>query len=346
MFWPRHVLSACLMLFTVVFAGGIALWVLTNGDYSLWQNIYFALITVSTVGFGEPPELDRYPGTHAVVAVMIISGVAALAFFESALTAMLVEGTLGKAFRRRRMEKKLEGIRDHIVVAGCGRTGKYCVEELAALGKPFVIVDRNAELLERLSDQNYDGRLIYVAGDATDDHALQAAGIERAWGLVSALTEDRDNVFVVLSSRTLNPNLKIVSKMLETENEPKLLKAGADKLVCPHQIGGFRLVSELIRPRTMEFLDGMQAMSKSSLHMEDVELVDGSPLIGETVVTSHIRARTNALVVGIREPDGAFIYNPHAGHELRVGCHLIVAGDHDAIVALREIAEPHTVRAG
>lgn len=336
--WAERVTAALMILAIVVLSGGAALWLLTHGDFSFAETAYFALITVSTVGFAEPPQLHNYSGTRGVIAGLIVSGVVALAFFESTMTAMLVEGVIGKAFRRRRMQRKLTDISDHYIVAGCGRTGRFCVEELMALHHPVVVIDKDSDMLEHLSDEHYAGRLLHVAGDATEDHALIAAGVSRAKGLVAALTEDRDNLFVVLSARQLNPGLLIVAKSLETENESKLLKAGANKLVSPHKIGGFRLVSELVRPRTMAFLDSMQAMTQRNLHMEDILLEPKSELVGKTLRNAPIREMTHALVVAISEPDGELIHNPSADHELKSGAHLIAVGDEASVKTLRALA--------
>ncbi len=335
--WSQRVLLALAVLGAVVLAGGVALWWLTHGDFSLAETCYFALITVSTVGFGEPPALVNYSGTRGVVAALIVSGVVALAFFESTMTAMLVEGVIGKAVRRRRMMRKLEQMKNHYIVAGCGRTGRYCLAELVALGQPVVAIDQNEQLLERMNHDQYGGKLVYVVGDATDDHALIAAGVQKAKGLVAALTEDRDNVFVALSSRTLNTELTIAAKVLDKENEPKLRKAGVDKLVSPYQIGGFRLASELVRPRTVQFLDGVQANNRD-YHMEDVEISPHSALAGKTLREAALRGTTNALVVGVCEPDGTFIHNPRAEHLLQPRAHLIVVGDEKSMQEIRELA--------
>ncbi len=338
--WPRQVLYALLLLLCVTAVGGAALWAASGGEYGPWQSVYFAIIAISTVGYFEPPNLATHPGARAIVAVLILCGVGTVAFFNSTLTAFLVEGRLGQALRRNRMQQKISKLSGHIIVAGCGRTGHFCVSELSALKRTFVVIDKDPAVLERINEERCGGQMLFVVGDATDDHALTAAGVERASGLVASLTEDRDNVFVVLSARTLNPRLQIVAKSLALENEPKLLKAGADKLVSPHRIGGFRLVSELVRPRSMEFLDAMQAMSGSNLHMEDVEVTDSSPLVGESLRTSLIRQRSDALVVAIRELDGSFIHNPSADHRLSPGCHLIVVGNYHSVSQVRQLAGP------
>jgi voltage-gated potassium channel len=335
--WTKRVVVALLVLGAVVHIGGVLLWLVTGGDFTITETLYFALITVSTVGFSEPPALHNYAGTRQVVAGLIVSGIVALAFFESTMTAMLVEGVIGKVFRRRRMLRRLAKMKDHYVLAGCGRTGKHCLSELAAMKKQVVAIDQDEELLERLSQEQHAGKLVYVVGDATDDHTLLAAGVERAKGLVATLTEDRDNVFVVLSARNLNPGLTIVAKTLDAENEPKLRKAGADKLVSPYQIGGVRLAGALVRPRTVEFLDGIQA-SNRNYHMEDVEISATSSLAGCTLRDAPIRDRSNALVVGICEADGQFVHNPRPDHILRARAHLIVVGDHESMECVRQLA--------
>ncbi len=335
--WSQRVLLALIILLAVVCTGGVLLWLITDGHFTISETIYFALITVSTVGFGEPPELSDYAGTRGVVAGLIVSGVVALAFFESTMTAMLVEGVIGKEVRRRRMLRKLSRLKNHYIVAGCGRTGWHCLRELDSLGHPVVAIDEDAALLERISEEQFAGKLTYVVGDATDDHALVAAGVEQAKGLVAALTEDRDNVFVVLSSRTLNPKLIIATKVLDANNETKLRKAGADKLVSPYQIGGYRLAAELVRPRTVQFLDGMQGVNRD-YHMEDVQITEGSELVGKDLRSAGIRSQTEALVIGVCEANGDFQHNPGAEYVLHAGAHLIVVGDESSMRRVRALA--------
>jgi voltage-gated potassium channel len=337
--WPKQVAFAVLFVVFNTLAGGVTLWWITGGDFTLWETLYFTVITVSTVGYGEPTELKQYEGAHLVIALLIISGLASVAFFNSTLTAVFVEGTLGKAFRRRQMDRRLTSVHGHIIVAGCGRTGMFCVEELHATQQPFVIIDTDEASLERLNEEQYQGELLYVVGDATDDHALQAAGVERARGLVAALTEDSQNAFVVLSARALNPHLHIVAKSLATENEPKLRKAGADKLVSPHKMGGYRLVAEMLRPGTVEFLDQVHVMSEIDLHMEDVKICAGSELVGRTLRESRIRERTTALIIAIREESGGLVHTPDADYVLTQGSHLIVVGNQRSMTALKRMAD-------
>lgn len=332
----QRVLSALALLSAVTLLGGVGIWWFGQGQYSFGHAIYFAVITISTVGYAELPGLETHPWARWVTGALIISGIGTIAFFQSTLTALLVEGVIAKAFRRRRMDRKIATLEGHMVVAGCGRTGKHIVEELATIGQDFVVIDRDEALLNRISDEVCKGKLLYVLGDATEDHTLVAAGVERASGVVAALSEDRDNLFVTLSARSLNPRARIVSKAVETENEPKILKAGADTTVSPNRIGGMRLVSELVRPKVTAFLDQMLRVTKN-LRFEEVAVTEGSSFVGRTLRELPIREQTNLLVIALHEPEGGYVYNPSPDHRIDVGTQLIVMGEVVGVDKLREM---------
>jgi len=331
----RRVMYALGAFMIIVLVGGFALWGLGEHEYSLGDCIYFALITAATVGFAELPELTQHHGMRIVTGVLILSGIGAIAFFQSTLTAVLVEGVIAETFRRRRMQKKIGLLRDHLVVAGVGRTGKYIVEELDAIRRDFVVIDKDEEALKKLNEE-LKGRLLYVVGDATEDHTLLEAGVERAHGVMAALTADRDNLFIVLSVRALNPKARIVSKVVELENEGKIVRAGADQTVSPHRMGGLRMVSELVRPKVTEFLDRMLRVTKN-LRFEEVEVPRHSRYADKSLREVPIRQETRLLVVALHEPGGDYIYNPAPEHPLRVGTQLIVMGDPEGVEKLRDL---------
>lgn len=330
----RFLLSAA-ALTLVVIGSGVVFWSLEGSEYSLFDSIYFALITVSTVGYSEPPRMDRLPMARVVVMGMIVVGVATVAFFQSSLTAVMVEGVIGRAWRRRRMERKIASLQGHTIVAGCGRTGRFVIEELVSSDRPFVVIDQNADILEQLNGE-LGGRLAYVVGDATDDSCLKAAGVERATGLVTALTDDPENVFVTISTRSLNPAIRIVAKVVAFGAEAKLERAGANATVSPHRIGGLRLVTELLRPHTAEFLDSMmRGTGEGQLRFDDVAVHEGTRYDGQTLREAAIRDKANVLVVAIRGVDGQFVYNPPAEHPIRAGSYIVVLGTRDGIDRLR-----------
>jgi voltage-gated potassium channel len=298
------------------------------------------VITISTVGFYELGHLRDVPGARVLTVGLIIAGIGVLAYMQSNLTALLVEGAIGEAFRRRRMQRDIAKLSDHMVIAGAGRTGRHVIEELIATRTPFVVIDRDEAMLLQASADLCDGKMLYVAGDATADHVLHAAGIDRARGVVAALTEDKDNLYVTLSARSLNATARIVSKVLEDEAAHKILRAGATSIVNPTMIGGRRLVSELIRPTVVQFLDLMLRDKDKNLRFEEVAVSKTSPFAGVALKDTPIRRETRALVVAVRAADQAFTYNPDPDFVLTEGTTLVVLGETESILKLRQIVAP------
>jgi voltage-gated potassium channel len=234
------------------------------------------------------------------------------------------------------MENRISALDGHTIVAGCGRTGRFVIEELVASELPFVVIDRDVATLEHLTDEHPG--MLYVVGDATDDQSLKEAGIERASGLISALTDDPDNVFVTISARSLNPRVRIVAKAVTLGVDEKLERAGANATVSPHRIGGLRLVTELVRPHTAEFLDSMmRGTGEGQLRFDDVEVRAGTRYEGHPLGDTPIRTEANVLVVAIRGTNGTFVYNPPAHHRVETGSYIVVLGTRDAVRRAREI---------
>jgi voltage-gated potassium channel len=333
----RRLLISFFFVVLVILLGGLLLFALGAGRWRLTEALWMAVITVSTVGFGELHGLDQVPGARAVTVVIIMGGLGTVAYFQSAMTALIVEGVIGHAWRSNRMKKTIATLSGHVVVAGVGSTGRHVAEELAATKTPFVAIDRSQEVLERASMELMEGKMLYVHGDATEDHTLLDAGVARARGVVAALTHDRDNLFVTLSARALNATARLVTKVVEPEAVPKMLRAGANATVSPNVIGGRRLVSEMIRPEVVEFLDQMFKVERG-LRFEEVVLADGSPLAGLMLRDTPIRKETNVLVVAIRDRDRQFQYNPGPDHPLQAGSVLVVLGEADDVAKLRRMA--------
>ncbi len=337
---PRlvQVLTALGVLGVLVTVGGTLIWLFGARDYTWWQCVFFTLYTVTTVGYAELPHLGEHVGAHIVTSLLIVIGVGVIAFFQSALTATLVEGVIAKAFRRRRMLNRIRDLDAHYVVAGAGRTGRYVIDELLAARNQIVVIDRDESVLTALHEER--PTLLYLVGDATEDPSLLAAGVERATGVVACLTDDRDNLFVTLSVRAINATARIVTKVEESQNESKVIRAGADGTVNPNRIGGRRLASELVRPHVTEFLDQMLRVTEGKLRFEEVELPENSPFIGQTLREVPIRTETNLLVVAIRLPTGEYVYNPPPDQKLLTSERLIVIGLTDDVVKLRRLVMP------
>jgi voltage-gated potassium channel len=321
----------------LVAIGSVGYFGLGHGRWKLVDCAYMTIITISTVGFFELREMGAVPGARALTVTLIVSGVGVLAYMQSNLTALLVEGVIGQALRRRRMQRDIARLSQHIVVAGAGATGRHVIEELALTQTPFVAIDLNENVLQHVSADICGGKLLYVHGDATEDHVLLAAGVDRARGVVAALTQDKDNLYVTLSARSLNAQARVVSKVVEDEAAAKIVKAGASATVNPAMIGARRLASELIRPAVNEFLDQMLRDKDKNLRLEEVVVPPGSSFVGVSLKDTPIRRKTRALVLAVRGSDRSFLYNPEPDYVLGEGTTLIVLGETESIVKLRQL---------
>jgi voltage-gated potassium channel len=336
----RRLLVAIAAFLALVAIGAVGYFVLGHGRWAFGECVYMTIITISTVGFGELSDMRHVPGARGLTVALILSGVGTLAYMQSNLTALLVEGAIGQALRRNRMRKQIAALSGHIVVAGAGSTGKHVLEELIVTHTPFVVIDRNQAHLDRLSQDLAGGKMLYVIGDATEDHVLIEAGTARARGVVAALTHDKDNLYVTLSARSLNPSARIISKSVEDEAAPKIIKAGATAIVNPTLIGGRRMASELIRPEVNEFLDQMLRDKDKNLRLEEVVIGRDSTFIGMALKDTPIRRETRLLVVAVRGADRTFTYNPDPEYVLTEGTTMIVMGEAESVVKLRQLVLP------
>ena len=260
---------------TTIALGATAGFMLVEG-WSLGESIYMAVITVSTVGYGEVRPLTA--NGRALAVAVILLAVAALGYSATSIGAYLAEGHLVQDFRRRRMERAIRRLRDHYIICGGGRFGREVAEEFRHSRAPFVVVEPEPEECEMSQIRD----VLFVRGEAGNDEALQAAGVERAAGLVSALPEDDANLFVVLSARQLNPKLTIITQATEQRSIHKLRLAGADRVVSPYRIAGHGMASALLRPTVVTFLDAAH-LERTGLRLEEVLVPEHSPLIGKSI---------------------------------------------------------------
>lgn len=320
------------VLFLAVFTAGTIGFILVEG-WSLMDAVYMTTITLSTVGFQEVHPLST--GGRLVTMALILGGTGSLAYGLSLVTAFIVEGELRDILGKRRMEKALARLHGHVIVCGAGETGKHVVDELLKTKTPCVVIEQNLAQCKHLERF---GPIPVIEGDATDGEVLTRARIELARGLIATLPSDKDNLFVILTGRELNPNIRIVSRLIEDESLPKLRKAGADAVVSSNQIGGLRMVSEMIRPRVVSFLDSMLRDPHRVLRVEEAEVISGSPVAGKTLAELDLINRVGLVVIARRRgPDGEYEYNPKPSAALRVGDFLIVCGEPGQLDALRGV---------
>jgi voltage-gated potassium channel len=262
-------------------------------------------------------------------------GIGAIGYSVSQMTAFLVEGELQEALGRRKMEKSIAALRNHVLVCGTGDVGRYVIEELLLTKRPFVAIDMDEEPLQKLAEER---PFPYMVGDATDEAILMQAGIKTAVGVVCSLPNDRDNLFLAMTCRLLNPKLRIVAKTHDIKLLQRIKNAGADAVISPQFIGGLRLVSEMVRPTVVSFLDRMLRDTDAAMRVEEVCIEPGSRLAGKRLNEGGI-AKLGILVMAIQAPNAeSFTYVPASDSVLQPGCTLIVLGDADRVARLRSEA--------
>jgi len=327
----RRLVWSCILLCAVLVFGTAGYLILTGK--SLWKCFYMTAITITTVGYQDVLNVSDEPAGAIFTVLLLFLGLGVLLYTVSAATAFVVEGDLTQALRRRKMEKRIEGMSEHYIVCGAGETGMRAVNELIATGRSVVIIDKDPRRIARLGRDCPD--VPHLHADASEDEVLISAGIERASGLVSALAEDKDNLFVALTARRIAPRIRIVARAVEERTVPKLRTAGADAVVSPNQIGGLRMASELVRPGTVNFLDTMLRGAGPAVRFEDVTIDAGSDLGGKTLAEANITGEAEVLVVAVRPPNQErFRYGPPASTRLEIGMTLVLLGRSEEVLGL------------
>ncbi|HZT65899.1 MAG TPA: potassium channel protein [Acidimicrobiales bacterium] len=322
--------AAATALTLVVLGGTLGYWAL---GFSPLDAVYQTVTTITTVGFREVHPLTTAGKVFTIVLILVGVGTALYTF--GVLLEALIEGQLAEMFGRRRMERKIAGMSDHVVVCGWGRVGRVIADRVSDKEVPLVVVDIDASRVANIEHPA-------VVGDATDDAVLREAGIDRARALVAAMSSDADNLYVTLSGRTLRPDIFIVARARVTSSEEKLLRAGANRVVNPQAIGGSRIAALLLQPHVSEFLDVVSHGGDVEFRLEEVRLPTGSPLAGQTLRDSRLRARTGALVLALRQPDGSFITNPSPDTVVTADQVLIAIGTETQLGDLTRLVESPT----
>ncbi|MCB0165492.1 MAG: potassium channel protein [Anaerolineae bacterium] len=300
--------------------------------WPLMDGLYMTVITMTTIGYGEIGPLSPIGRIFTIFLALASVGIGGYAI--STIAAFMMEGDFQRIFEGSRMDKQIADLKDHIILCGIGRVGMQIAAELYRSQASFVVVDQNHEELERLRRL---GDVLYVRGDAARDETLRVAGIERAKGLIVALSDDKENSFVVLTGRSLNPNLRIVARLVEEQNAEKLRRVGADEVVSPNAIGGVRMASMMVRPAVIQFFDEVLNVSGHKLGLEEVQITARSALNGQTLREAAIGREVGLLVVAIRSHDSKYQFNPSAQTQLTAGDILIVIGTPEQLALLRKI---------
>lgn len=326
----RHLRYALIILIVVVCLGTLG-YTLIEG-WNLLDSLYMTVITLATVGYSEVHPLSEAGRIFTIF--LIFFGVGILAYAVGSLIQFMVEGRLQQVLGRKKLEKQIGKLRDHYLICGYGRIGSLICREFQARPLPFVVVERDPALCEKLTNEGY----LFVAGDATDDEALIAAGIQRARGLITAVTSDTENVYITLTARGLNPDLFILARAGEEGSEKKLKRAGASKVISPYIIGATRMAQAVLRPSVVDFIEIATAGKNIELQLEEIRVASDSRLVQKTLVTSGVRRDWGIIIVGIKKSDGQMRFNPKPNTLIESGDILITLGERSAIFNLGRIA--------
>ncbi len=330
-------LLVSLTIFLFVFVLGVSGFMILGGPgTTLLDSVYMTVITLSTIGYGETIDTSHNPAARIFNIVFIILSLSTIAYAVSSITAFVVEGELKDILGRRKMDKEIARLRDHYIICGGDETAATIVRELIATQKPFVVIELEKAKIDKLAAL---GPVLAVQGDATEDSVLEKAGIGRAKGVLSVLPTDEANLFVTISARSLNPGLRIVAKGNDPQSHKKMIKAGADSVISPTNIGGMRMVSEMIRPATTTFLDMMLRERERVLRFDEVTVPAGSRLAGKTIAESQLGDSSGALLVALRKGGGKdFDFNPAKTTRLTEGDVLIFIASPEMIKDLEKLS--------
>lgn len=321
---------AIILLITVLIIGVIGYKTMTN--YSWVDALYMTVITITTVGFGEVRPLDEE--TKIFTIILILTSVVIVGYALKVITEYIIERNSEEDLKLRKMEKKAKEMKGHVVICGFGRNGKQAAQKLLSYEQEFLIIENDKEVIER----NLDSDFSFIHGDANDDEILIKAGVEYARCLISALPDDSDNLFVVLSAKQLNPNLKIISRASAESTYKKLKFAGADNVVLPDRIGGDHMATLVVVPDLIEFMDNLSFMGERNINIEEIEiekLYDPNP--AKSIQELDLRKKTGCTVIGYKKPDGSYLINPEAAQLLESGSKIIVLGRPEQIENLNSI---------
>ena len=299
--------------------------------WSFFDSLYQVIITLSTVGFQEVYPLTR--DGRILTMVLIVSGVGTFAYLVGSFTQVLVEGRLQQYLGRRRMQKIIDGLSDHVIICGYGRIGAVVAREILAENVAAVIIENNAEVIHSLDEQG----IPYVQGDATADETLLAAGLMRAKTLVAALTLEAANVYVTLTARQLNPTIRIVARADAQGHTQRLQRAGADQVLVPHLYGGVRMAQSVLRPTVTNFLELAGRGGAIDLQMEELQVTEQSEIVDKSLIDAALRPRFNLIVIAIKKASGEMQFNPQAQAVLEAGDTMILVGSRDNLDSLQAI---------
>jgi voltage-gated potassium channel len=304
--------------------------------WGAWDAAFMTIISVTTVGYGYVHPLSR--AGEVWTALVLLGGVATLFYTAFVLMGEVVDGGLQRGFEQRRFRRMIDGLSNHFIICGYGRIGGTIAEEFRRQGVPFVVVDRDPEKVHGIVASGG----VAVAADASREDVLTKVGLARARGLIAAVSTDAENVYTVLTPRVLRPDLFIIARVSSDDAEPKLRRAGADRVISPYTLGAIQMAHTALRPAVVDFMRLATSSAHLELAAEQIGLEPSSALVGRTLREAEVRQRFGVIVVAIQRKDGRMEFNPSPEAVLQAGDQLVMLGGVEQLRRLEAAARPRS----
>jgi len=319
-----------IIVFIVLILVGISGYMIIEG-WGLFDAIYMTIITLSTVGYGEVHETSL--GGRIFTIILIIIGVFIIAYIVGLVAEIFLEGEIRSILGRRKLDRKIQSLKDHYIICGYGRIGRTICNVLTQRSIPLIVIEKEKQARQELEQD----KILYIDRDATHEESLIDAGVRRAKGLVSVVSSDPENVYITLTARGLNPELFILSRAEYSATKAKLLQAGANKVVLPYSIGARRMAQAIIRPAVSDFIELAMHESSFELAIEEIVVGNNSPFANLTLIESKIRKELDIIVIGIKKKDDRTLFNPSSQTTIQPGDLLIAMGSYENLEKLRKL---------
>ena len=313
----RRFVAPALALITVSIIGTVGYKIIGGPQVSWLDCLYMTFITVATIGYGEIIDLSHSPGGRVFTMAIGLVGIGVATYMISTLTAFILEGDMNEALRRRRMQKSIQAMRKHYIICGIGRVGTNVAHELEVTGRPYVVIESNKEAIQSYLERHPEA--LWTHADSGEDSALIEAGIEHAAGVFAVTGDDSKNLVITLSAKLLNPEARVIARCHEINFTDKIRKVGADDIVSPDFTGGMRIVSSMVRPKVVSFLDEM-LFADNALRVEEVHIPEGFP--AGTIGGLKLNRR-DFVLMAVRVQD-RWQFNPAEDFKISAGNALVV----------------------
>ena len=328
--WRRG-LGLAVLLFGVVSVTGTLGFVVIEG-WPFWDAFYMTMISVTTVGYREVHELSM--AGQAWTILVTLTGVATLFYSASLVMAEVVEGEYYQRFEQRRFTRMLDQLTGHFILCGYGRIGQVIAEEFRRQNIPYVVIDRDPDRVHEVIASGATA----VEADASREDVLRRVGIDRARGLIAAVGTDAENVYTVLTARVLRPDLFIIARIESPDAEPKLMRAGANRVLSPYQLGGVQMAATALRPAVVDFMRLATSSERMDLAAEQIQVAASARLVGKSIKDANLRQEFGVIVVAVTRKSGEMEFNPSPETVIAAGDQLVVLGHPDQLKALEAAA--------